>query len=334
MANNLVSIIMPCYNSEAYLGRALDSVLGQTYNNIELVAINDGSQDGTLQMLHRYESKFQERGFQLVILSQKNEGPGYAAINGLERATGVYLSYLDSDDLLLPESIQVRAMALDEHPDCGVSRTNGYKVNEDDLNHNVGLIVENDYEKRSKNLFNDLIIGRANNLPGTFMVRASVLKHFYKGRKIPRSDFGQNLQMLLPGAWKQKNIYIDRPLMKYVIRRGSHSHPKTLSEQIRLSNGYYDIRIRLLQFIDHDFSALIRQANIRKIRIMIGNILHHEFLAEEPDNRKALYDRAYSELKALGGLNWEHRTYYAAYNHSRLLLFYRVMYKLERLLTV
>lgn len=334
MGNNLVSIIMPCYNSEAYLRRALDSILEQTYNYIELVAVNDGSQDNTLQMLHSYENKFKDRGFRLIILSQQNEGPGYAAINGLEKATGTYLSYLDSDDWLLPESVAVRATALDEHPDCGVSRTNGYRVNEDDLGHNVGLIVENDEEKRSKNLFDNLVIGRANNLPGTFMVRANALKRFYNGRPIPRSDFGQNLQMLLPAAWQTNNIYIDRPLMKYVVRMGSHSHPKTLAEQIRLSNGYYDIRMKLLQYIDHDFSALIRQANIRKTRIMIGNILNHQFLEGEPDNRKAFYDRAYSELKALGGLNWEHRTYYAAYNHSPLLLFYRVMYKLERLLTV
>lgn len=333
MASNLVSIIMPCYNSEAYLQRALDSVLAQTYSNIELVAVDDGSTDDTLLMLHLYEAAFKERGYRLVILSQQNQGPGYAAINGLERATGTYLSYLDSDDLLLPRSIAVRATALDEHPTCNVSRTNGYRVRENDLSV-MGLIVEKDEEKHTKNLFEDLIIGRANNFPGTFMVRASALKRFYKGRPIPRSDFGQNLQMLLPAAWQSGSIYTDEPLMKYVIRLGSHSHPKTLSEQLRLSEGYFGIRMELLKYINHDFSPLIRKANIRKTRCMIGNIIHHEFLEGEPDNREALYDRAYKTLKALGGLNWEHRTYYAAFKHSRWLLFYRCMYKLERLFTV
>ena len=70
--SGIVSILTPCYNAESYVSRYLDSVLGQTYPNIELIMVNDGSQDKTEEIVMSYKSKFKQRGIRFVYLFQEN----------------------------------------------------------------------------------------------------------------------------------------------------------------------------------------------------------------------------------------------------------------------
>lgn len=90
----IVSVIIPCYNIEKYLRQCLDSVVNQTLRNIEIICVDDGSSDSTLEILKEYENA--DERFKIV--SQKNGGAGAARNNGLRVATGKYLSFLDSDD--------------------------------------------------------------------------------------------------------------------------------------------------------------------------------------------------------------------------------------------
>lgn len=95
MSNSpIVSVIIPCYNIEKYLRQCLDSVVNQTLRNIEIICVDDGSSDNTLEILKEYEKKDDR----FKIISQKNGGAGAARNNGLRMATGKYLSFLDSDD--------------------------------------------------------------------------------------------------------------------------------------------------------------------------------------------------------------------------------------------
>ncbi|MBL8449926.1 MAG: glycosyltransferase [Dechloromonas sp.] len=108
-----VSVIMPAYNSEAYIEEAALSVLGQTYRDLELIVVDDGSKDGTLsvvQALARSDSR-------LTVLAQPNSGrPSIARNRGLERARGRYLAFLDSDDLWFPDRVERMVAGLDRHP--------------------------------------------------------------------------------------------------------------------------------------------------------------------------------------------------------------------------
>lgn len=90
----LVSIVMPVYNTEKYLRQAVDSVLGQTTRRIELIAVDDGSTDASLQILQEYAQADQR----VRVLSQKNQYAGAARNLGLSHAKGEYLLFLDSDD--------------------------------------------------------------------------------------------------------------------------------------------------------------------------------------------------------------------------------------------
>lgn len=101
----LVSVIVPAYNVEKYIGECLDSLLAQRYHNLEVICINDGSTDGTLHIIESYYERFSNMASRLIVHSQENRGLSAARNAGLEIATGKYIYFLDSDDKIVPEAI-------------------------------------------------------------------------------------------------------------------------------------------------------------------------------------------------------------------------------------
>lgn len=116
----LVSVIIPAYNSVAYIGQALESVLGQTYRNIEIIVIDDGSTDGTGGCIGHY-------GPGVTYIRQENQGPATARNVGILRARGTYLAFLDADDVWLPEKIEEQVRYLESSPDMVLVYTNFVK---------------------------------------------------------------------------------------------------------------------------------------------------------------------------------------------------------------
>lgn len=102
MEKPLVSVIIPNYNNEKYLSECLDSVINQTYTNLEIIVVNDGSTDGSLKVINGYIG----RDERIKCIDQKNSGAALARKHGLDAATGEWIQYLDSDDFLEPDSIE------------------------------------------------------------------------------------------------------------------------------------------------------------------------------------------------------------------------------------
>ena len=96
MGKCIFSVIMPCYNSEAYISKAVDSILNQTYHEWELVAVNDGSTDNTLNILNQYA----EKDKRIKVFSKENGGYATAVNFGLDKISGDYFLFLGSDDYL------------------------------------------------------------------------------------------------------------------------------------------------------------------------------------------------------------------------------------------
>lgn len=94
MKHPLISVIIPAYNSAGYLGRCLDSIINQTYKNLEIIVVNDGSTDETRQIAEEYAS----RDSRIKVIHQANKGQVAARKAGLEIASGEYISAVDSDD--------------------------------------------------------------------------------------------------------------------------------------------------------------------------------------------------------------------------------------------
>ncbi len=105
-----VSIIIPCYDSEFFLKETIESVLSQTYNNYEIIAVDDGSTDNTRSIISEYP--------QIKYFYQDNQGVSSARNKGLKESIGKYIIFLDSDDKLLPERIQIGVDYLEENLNC------------------------------------------------------------------------------------------------------------------------------------------------------------------------------------------------------------------------
>lgn len=99
-SQGMVSIIVPVYNTEHYIANCLDSLLAQTYPNIEIIAVNDGSTDGSQIILDRYARKYGVK-----VLVGPNRGMSAARNSGMEIATGEWLMFIDSDDAVHPELV-------------------------------------------------------------------------------------------------------------------------------------------------------------------------------------------------------------------------------------
>jgi len=117
----LVSVVIPAYNASQYIKEAVDSVLAQTYNAIQIIVVDDGSQDGTKNVLEDYILNDTIKYYY-----QDNQGPGAARNYGIKKSTGEYICFLDSDDIILPESIEKKVNLLDRNKDIQMVFTDLY----------------------------------------------------------------------------------------------------------------------------------------------------------------------------------------------------------------
>ncbi len=121
----LVSVIIPAYNKADYTRRAIDSVLAQTYAPIELIVVDDGSKDNTADVVKSY-------GDAVTYVAKPNGGACSARNEGIRRAKGEYIAFLDCDDLYEPAKINTSVNYLQEHPQAGFVHTDAYFIDADD----------------------------------------------------------------------------------------------------------------------------------------------------------------------------------------------------------
>jgi len=107
----LVSIVVCCYNREHYLRQTMESIFAQQYDPVEIVVIDDGSTDGTCDLMKRYGDKIR-------YFRQENQGVVSARTNGCMRAKGEYIAFMDDDDLMPPDRIVVLHGALQKYPEA------------------------------------------------------------------------------------------------------------------------------------------------------------------------------------------------------------------------
>lgn len=110
MNTGLVSIVVPCYNIEKYIERCINSIINQTYKNLEIIAVNDGSKDNTLNILNRLKLKEPR----LKVLNYENHGLSFARNRGIEQAQGQYIMFVDGDDFLNENIVNELLNTLEE----------------------------------------------------------------------------------------------------------------------------------------------------------------------------------------------------------------------------
>ncbi len=162
--NRKVSVIIPTYNRASMVGDAIESVLKQDLDDIEIIVVDDGSKDETERVVRRY---LQSRGDKVRYLKQENKGVAAARNKGIDAARGEYIAFLDSDDTWMTTTLGEKIAYLDKNPQIGMAFCNGIektaagaerKITETLLRHRE-KVMANDLERAFEMLMESNFIG-------------------------------------------------------------------------------------------------------------------------------------------------------------------------------
>ncbi len=227
--SELISIIVPAYNIESYIGRTLDSLLAQTYPNIEIIVVNDGSTDNTKQVLDDYASKHTEK---IKVYHIENGGVTNARLTGVKKATGQWIGFCDGDDIVEPDMYELLMNNAQKYR-ADISHC-GYKMvfpSREDLYYGTGKIIEQDNLQGQK----DLLEGR--------FIEPSLCDKIYKRKivdKVIQDDLMdnsvKNTEDLLMNYYlfrqSRKSVFDDKCMYHYTLRAGSASKKKVSKQKI------------------------------------------------------------------------------------------------------
>lgn len=262
MESILISIIVPAYNIRNYIGRCLDSLLHQVYKTIEIIVVNDGSTDGTGQIIDHYAAIDQR----IVPLHKENGGVSSARLAGIEKATGTYIGFVDGDDYIEPEMFE-RLLKNAIKYNADISHC-GYQMvfpNRIEYYYNTGRIVQQDRITGLKDLLMGLFIE-----PGLWnkLYRKNLFYNLLHDAIMPK-DIKINEDILM-NYWlfKEANsaVYEDFCPYHYIIRRGS-------AATSRLNESKLKDPVRVMRIIlkdSEDIPEVYRIAEERLTKQLIG----------------------------------------------------------------
>lgn len=251
----LVSVIMPVYNAAQHLSQAIESVLGQTWRNLELICVDDGSTDTSLDLLHSY-SRNDKR---LKIISEKNAGPGTARNKGLDKAQGAYVTFLDADDWMEKDCLK-RTVSRLEHTKADMAVFSYYEFNEVENKRRVavGGILPSKFPSETFTWRDnpDWTFRAMQNTPWNKMLRTSFVRaHHLRFEEDVRLT--EDVMFSCPAMVLARAItFVDKPLVTYRIRSGTDTmankdiHPLdfltaflTLQKWLKQQGVWPDLRI-------------------------------------------------------------------------------------------
>lgn len=212
-----VSVVIPAYNAARYLSQAVDSALGQTFRDVEVVVVDDGSTDDTPARLAAY-------GERIRTLRQANSGVALARNAGTAAARGRYVAFLDADDVWQPEKIERQLEALTQPPGARASYTAFDLVSADLTPQEVRRTA------RAGSLVEDLLcLGNVVGTPSTVVCERDLLLDV--GGFDPDLSLGADWDLWLRLALRTTFSYVDEPLVRYRVHEGNMSRDVALLER-------------------------------------------------------------------------------------------------------
>ncbi|WP_304033095.1 glycosyltransferase family 2 protein [Ruminococcus bromii] len=217
--NNIkISLIVPCYNIRKYLPRCIESILAQTYKNLEIILISDGSTDGTDEVIREYAKK----DSRIIPIFKQNSGVSDTRNRGLDIATGDYIGFVDGDDYIEPEMYETLLKnAIENNADishCGYQMVFPSRV---DYYYNTGKKVIQDNKKGIR----DIIVGDyVEPSPCIKIYRKNIVNNLRMPINIKiNEDVLFNFYAFVNS---KKSVYEDLPFYHYILRKGSAATSK------------------------------------------------------------------------------------------------------------
>lgn len=168
----MISVIIPLFNKEATILRAVDSILNQTFDDYEIIIVNDGSTDGSVDKLRQIESE------RIRLIEQKNAGVSAARNKGIEYAKGEFVAFLDADDQWDPDYLQQQMQMVENYPECHMFGTN-YRFVDSKGTFSSTLINNIPFEGTTGVLSNYFEVASTSHVPvwtSAVVIRTSTLK--------------------------------------------------------------------------------------------------------------------------------------------------------------
>jgi glycosyltransferase involved in cell wall biosynthesis len=272
-----VSVIMPFYNSERYIGSAVESFHNQTWPNKELILIDDASSDCSLSVLQRYLSDEVK-----LLRNDNNHGVAYSRNRGIGAASGQYIALLDSDDLMDREKLERQVLFLGNNAEYDVVFTDTCLIDERDE-----VLLRTRAEYNSAMAFLPMMLCRnvISPAPASCMYkRACFLEHAYNENLHYAEDYDLNLRL----AFHYKFAYLDQPL--YLYRRhtenASNRHAKHLENELRIVS----------QFSEGEIAEAFSTENCSEVERDYIRLLHGIFEIKRQRYRSSI--RLLSDLRA------------------------------------
>jgi len=223
MNNAMISVIIPIYNSSEYLDRCIQSILNQSFQNIEIILINDGSTDNSLDICNMYQGKYSN----ITVYSQKNSGQGAARNLGVVKAKGNYVSFIDSDDYI-DKNMYECMLELANYNNSDIVVCGHEKIySEDQLALNCDE-YSSDYRKLSngEEKIKDYLSNNISSLSCDKLYRRDLL--IDNNIKYPENCFFEDVSMVLECLHYSNIVVInDIPFYKYVQRLDSTTYTRT-----------------------------------------------------------------------------------------------------------
>lgn len=205
-----VSVIIPTYNMAEYVCQAIDSVLAQTYDDFEIIVVNDGSTDNTEEVLKKYESNKK-----IKIINQSNKGLACSRNAGIKHSKGEYIAWLDADDIWRKDFLEIAVKQLERYKEISVVHSNVYRFKDNvndaksrTLNFNLSNITENA-------LIEKILLG-SYHVNNAQVIRKECIRDIgLFDENVSKFNGCEDLDMWLRLLRKYKHSYISEPLVYY-----------------------------------------------------------------------------------------------------------------------
>lgn len=282
----LVSCIVPCYNSEKYLGDCLESIKNQTYKNLELIFTDDGSTDNTLKELEDFKKEFEHEIFAVHIARHESNRGICAAINtGLPYVHGEFITWFDSDDILAETCIERKVDFLKKNREfeCVMAQAEIFADNK--LDNVIGMLGN---EPKIGNNFENYLLQYCATSSGLNMVYTNALFKVLPRDGLREDATEQNWYLMLLIAAKYKIGYIDDIIYHYRLRNDSSSYKKPLRTGVRYK-AYWD-QVDRIRFYGINDSGLEFIDKCRCFDLQVENSIVNRFRTldkEQMDNDSA-----------------------------------------------
>ena len=221
----LVSVIMPVYNSENTVRRALDSILAQTYSNYEVIIVDDGSSDSTCQIISEYSSSVE-------YFHQENAGASAARNKGITQSKGELVAFIDSDDMWYPEKLEIQVNAYLKEPEASIIHTafdEGFEFKE-------YLPIKPEDTQAKHNEFVNIFKMPYLRTP-TVMVPRRVFDQV--GMFDTELLTAEDVDFFLRCSYQQLVLYIPQVLVYVSMNQGSlRDHPHSFLDNIKVINNF------------------------------------------------------------------------------------------------